>query len=95
MQFQKVSLTEPYDITLALKYVEKEILSEELKYRISKTYFKPDRDITFSKTYLHACIRSCSLNYLNNLFVYSTSSDSVFFIHCPLEIQNLKKRERI
>ena len=29
MQFQKVSLTEPYDITLVLKYVEKETLSEE------------------------------------------------------------------
>ena len=33
MQFQKVSLTEPYDIAIALKYVEKETLSDDLKYK--------------------------------------------------------------
>ena len=32
MEFEKVSLTEPYDIAIILKYVEKK--SDELKYRI-------------------------------------------------------------
>ena len=68
MQWQMVSLTEPNDIAIALKYVEKETLSVEPKYRILKTNFKPDGDFTFMKTYLRGCNRSCSLNYLNNLF---------------------------
>ena len=84
MQFQKVSLTAPYVIAIALKYVEKETLSDDLKYRILKTHFKPDGDFTFPKTYLHRSNQLCSLNYLKNLFVYSTSSDSVFCIHCAL-----------
>ena len=84
IQFQKVSLTEPYDIAIALRYVEKESLSDELKYRILKTHFKPDRNFTFPKTYLHGYNRSCSLNYLNNLFVYIVSRNSVFCIRCPL-----------
>ena len=42
MQFQKVSLTEPYDIAIAIKYVENDTFSDELKYRILKTHFKPD-----------------------------------------------------
>ena len=84
MQFQKVSLTEPYDIAIALRYVEKESLSDDLKYRILKTHFQPDGNFTFPKTYLHRCNRSCSLNYLHNLFVYSISSDSVFCIRCAL-----------
>ena len=84
MQFQKVSLTEPYDIAIALRYVEKESLSDELKYRILKTHFKPDGNFTFPKTYLHGCNRSCSLNYLNNLFVYIVSRNSAFCIRCPL-----------
>ena len=50
MQFRKASLTEPYDIAIALKYVEKESLSDELKYRILKTYFKPDGNFTFPKS---------------------------------------------
>ena len=78
MQFQKVSLTEPYDNAIALKYVENETLSDDLKYRILKTHFKPDGDFALPKPYLHACNRSCTLNYLNNLFVYSTSIGSVF-----------------
>ena len=92
MQFQKVSLTEPYDIAIALKYVEKQTLSEELKYGISKTHFKPDGDFTVPKSYLHGCNPSCSLNYLNNLFVYSTSSDSVFYIHCALVVSQEKRK---
>ena len=87
MQFQKVSLTEPCDIAIALKYVKKETLPDELKHRILKAHFKPDGDFTFPKTHL----QSCSLNYLNNLFVYGASSDSVFCIH----YLHLKKRERI
>ena len=55
MQFQKVSLTEPYDITIALKYVGKESLPVELKYRLFKTHFKPDGNFTFPNTYLHGC----------------------------------------
>ena len=50
MQFRKPSLTEPYDIAIALKYVKKESLSDELKYRILKTYFKPDGNFTFPKS---------------------------------------------
>ena len=92
MQFQKVSLTEPYDIAIALRYVEKESLSDELKYRILKTHFKPDGNFTFPKTYLHGCNRSCRLNYLNNLFVYSISSDSVFCIHCALFVSQEKRK---
>ena len=42
MHFEKVSVTEPYGIATALKYVEKETLFDELKYLISKTHFKPD-----------------------------------------------------
>ena len=49
MQFQKGSLTEPYNIAIALKHVEKETLSDELKYRILKNNFKPDGDFTFPK----------------------------------------------
>ena len=49
MQFQKVSLTEPYDIGIALAYVEKESLSVELKYRILKSHFKPDGNLLFQK----------------------------------------------
>ena len=90
MQFQKVSLTEPYDIAIALKYVEKKTLSNELKYRILKTHFKPDTAFSFPQTYLHRCNRSCNLNYVDNLFVYSTLSDSVFCIRLYL-----KKREKI
>ena len=93
MQFQKVSLTEPYDIAIALKYVEKETLSDDLKYRILKTHVKPDVDFTFPKTYLHGCNRSCSLNHLNNLFIYSTSSDSVFCIHYVLFVSQEKKKK--
>ena len=40
--------------------------------------------LLFQKTYLHGCNRSCSFYCLNNLFVFSTSSDSVFCIHCAL-----------
>ena len=65
MQLQKVSLTELYVIAIALKYVEKETLSDELKYRILKAYFNPDGDVTFPKTYLHGCNRSCTLKGLN------------------------------
>ena len=90
MQFQKVSLTAPYVIAIALKYVEKETLSDDLKYRILKTHFKPDVDFTFPKSYLHGCNRSCSLNCLNNLFVYSTSSDSIFCIHYALFVSQEK-----
>ena len=57
MQFQNVLLSEPCDIAIALKYVEKETFSDELKYRILKTHFKPDGDFTFPKTYLHGCNR--------------------------------------
>ena len=92
MQFQKVSLTEPYDIIIALGYVEQESLSDELKYRILKTHFKTDGNFTFLKTYLHGCNRSCSLNYLNNLFVYSISSDSVSSIHCALFVSQEKRK---
>ena len=92
MQFQKVSLTDPYDIAIALKYVKKETLSDELKYRILKTPFKLDGDFTFSKTYLQGCNWSRSLNYLNNLFVYSTSKDSVICIHCPLFVSHEKRK---
>ena len=49
MQFQKGSLTEPYDIAIALIYVEKETLSDELKYRILKNHFKHGGDFTFPK----------------------------------------------
>ena len=49
MQFQKGSLTEPYNIAIALKHVEKETLSDCLKYRILKNNFKPDGDFTFPK----------------------------------------------
>ena len=78
MHFQKVSPAEPYEIAIAVKYVEKETLSDEPKHRILKTYFKLDGDFTFPNIYLYGCKRSCSLNHLSNLFVYSTSSDSVF-----------------
>ena len=77
MHFQKVSVTEPYGIATALKYVEKENLSDELKYLISKTHFQPDGDFTFPRTYLHRCNRWCSLNYINNLFVYCTFNQSM------------------
>ena len=92
MQFQKVSLTEPYGIAIAQKYVEKETVSDDLKYRILKTHFKPDGDFTFPKTYLHGCNRSCRLNYLNNLFVYSASSDFVFCIYCALFVSQEKRK---
>ena len=49
-----------------------------------KSSFQTRRRFYFPKIYLHRCNRSCSLNYLNNLFVYSTSSDSVFYINCEL-----------
>ena len=56
-------------------------------------------DFTFPKTYLHGCNRSCSLNYLHILFVYTTSSDSVFCIHGALFVSQEKRknlnRERI
>ena len=94
MQFQKVSLTEPYDIGIALEYVKKESLFDELKYRILKTHFKPDENFTFPKTYLHGCNRSCSLNYLKNLLVYSISSDSVFCIHCALFVICISRKEK-
>ena len=88
-----MSLAEPYDIAIALKNVEKETLSDELTYRILKTYFKPYGDITFSETDLHGRNRSCRLDYLNNLFVYSTSSDSVFCIHCALFVSQEKRKK--
>ena len=68
MHCQMVSLTEPYDIAIALKYVEKETVSDEPKYRILKTNFKPDEDFASLKTYLRGYNRSCTLSYLNNLF---------------------------
>ena len=49
MKFQKVSLTEPDDFLIYVKYVEKESLSDELKLRILKTHFKPDGDFIFQK----------------------------------------------
>ena len=94
MQLQKASLTELYDLAVALKYVEKENLSGELKHRILKTYFKLDENFTFPKTYHYGCNRSCSLNYLNNLFVYSISSDSVFCIHCVISISRKEKESK-
>ena len=92
MQLQKVRLTELYDIAIALKCVEKENFSDELKHRILKTYFKPDGNFTFPKTHHHGCNRTYSLNYLNNLFVYSISSDSVFYIHCALFVSQEKTK---
>ena len=50
MHFQEMSLTEPYDIAIALKYVENETLSDKLNYRILKTHFKPNGDFTFPKS---------------------------------------------
>ena len=47
MKFQKVSLTEPDDFLIYVKYVEKESLSDELKLRILKAHFKPDGDFIF------------------------------------------------
>ena len=44
MQFQKVLLTEPYDSAIALRYVETRTFSDELKYRILETHFKPDEE---------------------------------------------------
>ena len=82
MKFQKALLTEPYDSAIALRYVETKTFSDELKYRILETHFKPDEDFTFSKTYLRRCNRLFNIIYLNNLFVYSRLSDSVFWIHC-------------
>ena len=87
-----MSLAEPYDIAISLKNVEKETLSDELTYRILKTHFKAYGDITFPKTDFHGCNRLCSLNYLNNLFVYTTSSDSVFCIHCALFVSQEKRK---
>ena len=84
MHFQKVPLTERYDIVNVLKHVEKKTFSDKLKYRILKTHFKPDEDFTFPKTYLYECNWLCSLNFLSNLFVGITSSDSAFCIHCAL-----------
>ena len=49
MKFQKVSLTEPDDFLIYVKYVEKESLSDELKLRILKAHFKPDGDFIFQK----------------------------------------------
>ena len=49
MQFQEVSLTDPYDIAIALKHFEKETLSDELKYGLLKKHFKSDGDFTFPK----------------------------------------------
>ena len=92
MQFQKFLLTEPYDSAIALRYVETRTFSDELKYRILETHFKPDEDFTFSKTYLHRCNRSCNIIYLNNLFVYSTLSDSVFCIHCAQFVSQEKRK---
>ena len=94
MQFQKVSITELYDIAIALKYVEKKTFSGELKCRTLKAHFNLDGDFTFSKTYLHGCNRSSSLNYFNNLFVSSISSDSVFCIHCAL-MESQEKRKSL
>ena len=87
-----MSLTELYYITIALKFVEKESLSDELKYRILKTHFKPHGNLTFPKIYLHRWKRSSSLNYLNNLFVFSISSDSVFCIYCVRFVSQEKRK---
>ena len=68
--------------------------SSELYWKVDpfwKTYFKRDGDFTFPKTYLYGSNRSCSLNYLNNWFLYSTSNDSVFYIHCALFSQENRK----
>ena len=49
MQFQNVSLTEPYDIAIGLKGVEKETLSDELKYRIKKNHSNLMKILLFQK----------------------------------------------
>ena len=92
MQFQKVSQTEPYGIAIALKCAENEAFSDKLKYRIFKTHFKPNGDFTFPKIYLHRPNRSCSLSFLNNLFVFRTLRDSVFCIHCALSLSQEERR---
>ena len=49
MQFQNVSLTEPYDIAIGLKGVEKETRSDELKYRIKKNHSNLMKILLFEK----------------------------------------------
>ena len=65
--------------------------TDELKCHVLKKYFIPDED--FQKIFIHGHNRSCSLNYLDEQFVYSTSSDSIFYQLCTV-VFITRKRER-
>ena len=82
MQFQKVSLSEPYNIAIALEYVE-----TVKKVKNIKNSFKTDGDFIFPKTFLNGCNRWYSLNYSSCLFT-AQCIESFCILHSLLTICN-------
>ena len=66
-------MTKRYDIAILLKELENMTMTEKLKYTV---HFISDEDSAFPKLFIYGSLRSSNLNYLDNPFVYSTSSDS-------------------
>ena len=57
-----------------------------------KNHFVPDDDFTFAKSFIHGCSCSGSLNYLDDLFVHSTSNNSVFCLYRALFLPQEKRK---
>ena len=75
---------EIYDLERILSSRDPSTLSGHEKYKILKNHFKPDVNFNFPNNLLHACNRSCKIDYLTHEFVYSLSKDSVFCVYCTL-----------
>ena len=59
-----------------------------------KNHFILDEDLPFPKIFIYGGNRSCSLNYVDNPFVYGTSKDSIFCLHYVLFFPQ-EKRENL
>ena len=82
-------MTKRYNIALLLKELENMTMTEKLKYTV---HFISDEDSAFPKLFIYGSNRSSNLNYLDNPFVYSTSSDSSFCFHCALFFPKKKRK---
>jgi hypothetical protein len=59
-------------------------LSDESIYQILTNHFIPPQKYVFPAKQDHGCNRRCNMDYLDNNFVYSPSTDSVWCIVCAL-----------
>ena len=87
-----VTVSSCYDIGEVVSLGGLEKLSSCEKYSILKNHFKLYKSYVLPKVHLHACKRSCKIEYLDSSFVYSKKGDAVNCINCALFSPTDKRR---